>query len=418
MPHVTLIAGTYEPARCGVAHYTERLRCALHSVGMPSTVITTQTAAKAVQQPDVIGAVNDWSLLEMQALVRSLHTAQTDILHIQHAAGTYSFERAIFLLPLLLRLTGWHKPIVTTVHEYGWWEWQPAWIPSQLLEWLKVQGQRKGWWDREDGFLLTGSNAIITTNSQAETVIRQRLPAHGAAQKAVSHLYNIELAPNIEAISIDRAIARQSLRQMCNWPNDTTIIAFFGFLHPVKGLETLLTAFKSVIVARPNARLLLLGGVESLALVGEHAAQYWHTLHEQVAALGIDQVVQFTGYLSPELASKYLSGADIGVLPFNHGVTMKSGSLLALLTHGLPTVATASDPPDPKLTDASWLKLIPPRADDRLAIALTTLLDDPGLRHQMSDAGRKFVQTFEWNAIAKAHLHVYQSVLTDGLSLE
>ena len=39
-----------------------------------------------------------------------------------------------------IKLTGDRKPIVTTVHEYGWWEWQPKGIPPQLVEWLKIWG--------------------------------------------------------------------------------------------------------------------------------------------------------------------------------------------------------------------------------------------------------------------------------------
>lgn len=79
-------------------------------------------------------------------------------------------------MPLILRTFGYRQPIVTTVHEYGWWEWQPKGIPPELLEWLKQWGQQRQWWDREDGFLLTGSQAIITTNVEAESAICDRLP--------------------------------------------------------------------------------------------------------------------------------------------------------------------------------------------------------------------------------------------------
>jgi len=48
-------------------------------------------------------------------LVQAVHAIGADILHIQDAAGTYGFERAIFLLPP--RQSG---KIVITVHEYGW----------------------------------------------------------------------------------------------------------------------------------------------------------------------------------------------------------------------------------------------------------------------------------------------------------
>lgn len=402
---VTTIAGTYQPTHCGVADYTAHLRTALSDQGVQSVVLTTHDAAQVACDPSVIGAVSGWGWADLMQLVRSLSHTPTDILHIQHAAGTYGFERAIFLLPLLLKMMGWRKPIVTTVHEYGWWEWQPSYIPPRLLEWLKTWGQRRGWWDREDGFLLTQSDAIITTNSDAQTVIHARLAY------LAERVYRIPIAANIEVAPVERAVARQVLRQTCNWPNDAQVVAFFGFLHPVKGLETLLLAFKQVLSVQPQARLLLVGGVESLALRGSHATQYWDKLHSFVAELGLDKMVHMTGYLPGDVASRYIAGADIGVLPFNHGITLKSGSLLTLLAHGLPVITTRHDPREPDLADEHLVRLVTPRDIDGLATALTELLADRTARSRLSDAGRAFISSFAWPAIAQAHLEVYHSVV-------
>jgi len=135
MTRIALIAGTYLPESCGVADYTAHLRAALRSeYGFQSVVLTTYYAAEAAYDPNAIGVVHGWRLADLWALVQAVHDSGADILHIQHAAGTYGFKRAIFLLPLLLRVTGWRSPIVTTVHEYGWWEWQIKSIPSELIE--------------------------------------------------------------------------------------------------------------------------------------------------------------------------------------------------------------------------------------------------------------------------------------------
>lgn len=397
MTRIALIAGTYQPDRCGVAHYTARLRDALGEQGIQSVVLTTHAAASA-NDPSVKGVVHDWRLADLLPLVQAVHGSRADILHIQHAAGSYGFERTIFLLPLLLRATGWRGKIVTTVHEYGWWEWQPKGIPPQLVEWLKMWGQRRSWWDREDGFLLTLSDAVITTNTEAEVVIHKRLP------ELSNRVYRIAIAANVEVAPIDRGTARQQLRETCNWAEDSVVIAFFGFLHPVKGLETLLPAFKQVVATQPQARLLLVGGVESLALRGEDAKRYWDKIHSLVQELSLTQLVHLTGYVSAETASHYLTGVDIGVLPFNHGVTLKSGSLLTLLAHGLPVVATRQVA---SLPDGHPVRLVPPRDTDALAAALLELLNDSVGLTQLGKGGRAFMQNFSWQSIAKAHRSVY-----------
>ena len=411
MIQIAVIAGTYKPEQCGVAHYTAHWKDTLAQRGVQSIVLTTNSAAQMNDNPTVLGVVKDWHLSDLMPLIRTIHQINVDLLHIQHAAGTYGFDRAIFLLPFLLKLTGWHAPIVTTVHEYGWWEWQPQGIPPAWVEWLKTWGQQRGWWDREDGFLLTQSNAIITTNSLAERVICDRLP------QLQSIVHPIPIGTNVEVVPVDRMQARQKLRQDCGWSEDTPIIAFFGFLHPVKGLETLLPAFKQVLSTQLQARLLLIGGVETLALPGEQATRYWNQLQAKIAELNLNTAVHMTGYLDNEAVSCYLSGADIGVLPFNHGVTLKSGSLLTMMAHRLPIIATHSDPPDPELNKVSFIKFTMPHDIEGLALSLTQLLTDSPLQQQLGAAGYHFSRQFSWSSIADAHLNVYRSILPRSKSI-
>jgi polysaccharide biosynthesis protein PslF len=403
MDCIAFVAGSYQPNQCGVAHYTAHLREHLANRGLSSLVLTTYKIAQATQDNTVIGAVNDWHLRDLIALIRAIHRTNASLLHIQHAAGTYGFDRALFLLPLLLRQTGWQAPIVTTVHEYGWWEWQPEGIPPQIMEWLKGFGQTRGWWDREDGFLLTQSHALITTTHEIEQILFDRLP------HLKSQVYRIPIAANVEVQDCDRFQTRQTIRQQLGWPEDAVIIAFFGFLHPVKGLETLLLAVQQVFATYPQGRLLLIGGVETLALPGEQATQYWNQLESRMTELGLRAVVQMTGYLDAKDVSIHLAASDLGVLPFNHGVTLKSGSLLTLLAHGLPTIATQSTPPDPQLDD-TIVQWIPPRQVPPLASALMKLLTDSAHRQQLISAGLTFSQQFTWPNIVDAHLDVYQSV--------
>src|SRR5215217_8194228 len=108
-----MVAGTYRPERCGVAHYTERLRSALDERGVSSLVLTTGEAARASSDPHVRGVVRGWGLSDLPALVRAVRGAVrdegADVVHVQHAAGTYGFKRAVFFLPPLLRAAGCHE---------------------------------------------------------------------------------------------------------------------------------------------------------------------------------------------------------------------------------------------------------------------------------------------------------------------
>jgi polysaccharide biosynthesis protein PslF len=403
-----MVAGTYRPERCGVADYTRRLRAALDERGVSSLVLTTVEAAWASEDPSVKGVVRGWGLADLPALVRAVRGVRADVIHVQHAAGTYGFKRAVFFLPPLLRAVGVGAPLVTTVHEYAWWEWEPRFVPRGLLEALKTWGQHRGLWDREDGFLLTGSDALITTNAHFADTITARLP--GLAPS----LHRTPLVANIDVAPVERDEARDEVRSRCGWSPDALVVAFFGFLHPVKGLEALLEAFKKVLKDQPRARLLLIGGVESLALRGEESAWYWNKLRALIADPGLDGMVAMTGYVPGEEASLMLSGADVGVLPFNNGVNLKSGALLTLFAHGLPVVATRSDPPEPELADGRLVRLVERRDPSGLAAALLGLLADASERARLGEAGRAYTRDHSWSAMAERHAAVYEEVLEKG----
>ncbi len=395
MTRIALIAGTYLPERCSVADYTMHLCANLREYCVEPIVLTTYYAAEAAYDPNAIGIVHDWRLADLFALVRAVHASKAEVLHIQYSAQIYGFERAILLLPMLLRMSGWRMPIVTTVHEYEWQEWQPKNISLSSVKWLKMQGFQ--WWDREDGFLLTLSNAIIATTTQTEKVIHNRL------RRKKNCVFHIPIAANVEVASIDYTVARQLLRQNCNWSDDSLIIVCFGFLHPGKGLETLLPAFKQVSLTQPQARLLVLGGFDSLSLNGEDAKKYLVQLQALVSELGLLQLVHFTGCVSAQTASHYLTGADIGVLPGDRPHTLDTDSLLTLLAHGLPVVATQP----PTLSAGYPVKLIPPSDIAALASQLLQLLNNPNQRSDLGKAGIVFGQNFTWQNIVRDHLDIY-----------
>jgi glycosyltransferase involved in cell wall biosynthesis len=405
--HITYVTGSYRPDQDGVADYLANLRSHLAQRQISTDILTTHKSAKAMHDPTVKGALSRWKLPQLLPLVRQILATPTDILHIQHAAGSYRFERPVFLLPMLLRLAGYQRPIVTTAHEYGWWEWEPDWLPASWLESVKQWGQKRVWWDREDGFLLTGSDAIITTNENITRIMRDRLPT-------LRHRMNtIPIAANLTVVPVDRSEARQQLRQDCGWPEEAQVVTFFGFLHPIKGIDPLVQGFKAVSDHHPQARLLLMGGGETLALRGEEAEKYWNKVQRQIQELELGDHVHCTGYIDAEQASRYLSGSDIGVLPFNPGISLKSGSLLAMFAHRLPAIATCTHETDRVLTDKEVVAPVAPRSAAALTEAINALLENPDEQQRLANSGHAFVQPFAWESITDRHQDIYRQLLTD-----
>jgi polysaccharide biosynthesis protein PslF len=394
MSRIAFIAGTYLPESDSVSDYTARLHTSLRDRGVESIVLTTYYAAEAAYDPHALGVVHGWRWVDLKAWVKAVWDSGADAVHIQYHPQIYGHQPAILLLPLLLRLSGWRSPIVTTVHEYGNWEWQRG-LLSRFSGWL----HQYTWWDREGGFLLTLSNATIAIAPEAKTLIQARLP------NIERRLWHVPKVPNVQASETDSSAARQILRQTCNWHEDTFVITYLGFLHSRKELATLLLAFKQVLTTQPQARLLVMDRKDSPKSTIQDDNTYLTQLQTTIDALELHSFVHFTGYLDEEIVSRYLAGSDIGVL--DRDVSLNNSSLMSLLSHGLPAIATYMPS---YLPDTHPLLLVPPHDVAALTTVLIELIDCPEKRRQQAKASRAFSENFTWQNITQQHLEIYQGL--------
>lgn len=357
------------PARLdGVSDYVERLIHALDHVGVA-----------AISVP-VRGEPKGWARAMLRA-AREVWLLRPDVVHVQFAPSAYRFSGLPGLLPPLLPPS---VPLVTTLHEYGWWA-APGWVPAAV--WRPLE--RTGLWDRETGRLVPASAAVVVTNREHDRQVRLRTGGRPI---------EVPLAPNVADHGARAAGKRHG-----------EVLAFFGFVHPVKGIRYLLEAVASLRARRPGLRLLVVGGFTSQALPETQARAFRAELTGLAERLDVAEAVTFTGHLPAPAVSAALHTADVGVLPFTAGVTAKSGALLTMLAHGLPTAITVPDEPDLPLPGVA---VIPARRD-AAAIAHTVerLLDDAALRRRLSQAGRRLAGGRSWSAVAAAHRALYDRLL-------
>jgi glycosyltransferase involved in cell wall biosynthesis len=191
------------------------------------------------------------------------------------------------------------------------------------------------------------------------------------------------------------------------------VVAFFGFVHPVKGVRYLVDAAAALRAAGRPVHVLVLGGFTSLALPSDEAAAFRAELEAHVADRGGH--VTITGHLPAEEVSAALRASDVAAFPFTAGATTKSGAVLSAFAHGLPTVVTAADPADPELVDAATVVVAPRVRDgDALVEALTRLLDDDALREEVAAGGAGARAERTWPRIAAAHRDLYAGGPREG----
>ncbi len=394
---VVQVVGTFAPEHCGVAHYTARLADELTTRGIDIAIASGLASAPA-RVPLLAIRSFPRHLTGLVDLLLVARRWRADWLHLQYAPGSFDRSRVITWLPVLGRLVPGGPRLAVTAHEYGGW-------PVQTLPWLRPAvdrllraGERRGWLECEALALLGFSDRAIVTNPDHLAAVRTRSP------RLAERLTLIPLGPNVDPAIVDGE-TRATARRQLGVP-DAFIVMFFGFVHPVKGVETLLAAWRRFGAAWPTASLWIVGGVHSLALRGAEADAYATQVRQLVADLGLGGRVELTGFLPDVQVARRLRAADLVALPFNRGATLKSGALVTSLCFGLPLVTTAGgDLGELRHGESLWL--VPPRDPAALAVALETLATDAALRCRLGQAAARRAVRYRWATIAEQHLELY-----------
>jgi len=390
---VGLVCGDFRPERDGVAHYTARLASELARRGVD--VLVASGAAGDGADVGVRVVTDGWGLGGVRRAARALADEDLDVVHVQFAPSAYAWHGEVGLLPALL---GGRARLVTTVHEYAWWSWGPQPLRPLLARTAWPWLERRGWWDREAGLLTARASAVVATNPAHAQALRARLPRATVAEVPIGANLGVAAAGDDP---------RRAVRAELGLDPRAPLLAFFGFVHAVKGVRHIIDALALLRADSASAHLLLIGGFESLALRGREATDYRAEVEAMIAARDLTRAVTLTGWQPDARVSRLLSAADVAVLPFTAGTTTKSGSLLACAEHGLPIVATAADPPDPELLDGDAALLVGVRDSAAIAKAITRVLQDPELAAALSAGARRLAAAHGWAAIAEAHLRLY-----------
>ena len=363
---VAIVTGSFPNDPCGVGDYTARLSQELARHGINVCVLTTdlpEIRPVDYRSINVFKVVKSWRLYSAFRFVRFLKAIKPDLIHIQYPTRGYKW----FLLPNFLPLICWFifpkLGRMVTIHEFT--------IAHKLRKMGMV-------------FLLLFSNKIIFPDQHEASAVLKWFPW-------LKERYTvIPIGANIEPVSYN-----VSRRQMAEIP----YIVFFGFATKSKDIATLLHAFKQVLSHGVQCKLVMITHLSSDA-------------RSLIKELGLEHVITVTGYCTPEQVSLYFTNATACILPFKDGVSLRRGTFLTALRHGLPVVTTMGEEIPDILKNWENVILTPVGDYQAMSNAILKLFCDPGLRNNISDNARELGKCFSWDNIGLQHVAIYSSMLT------
>jgi PEP-CTERM/exosortase A-associated glycosyltransferase len=183
-----------------------------------------------------------------------------------------------------------------------------------------------------------------------------------------------------------------------------TVLGFIGSFYAYEGLDLLLDALPQIILARPDVRVLLVGG-----------GPQDEALKARAAGLGILDKVVFTGRVPHAEVNRYYDLIDALVYP-RHSMRLTElvTPLKPLEAMAQGRILVASDVGGHRelIRDGETGMLFAAGQSDALAATVLRLLDAPDLWPRLRAQGRRFVETERtWRASVSRYPAVYQRLL-------
>lgn len=396
---IGFVTGEFPPMEGGVGAFTQELAKAMAAVGHEIHVITGQQARPPASQRrvrDLLEPVNlgfaylhptirNWRWSSMSAIVDIVLRYELDLVNIQYQAAAYNMRSpAINLLPW--RLKGVVKTAVT-FHDLR--------VPYLFPKAGRLR-------ETAVNFMARQAHGVIVTNpADYQSLLRLR---SGQASNLQSPVRQIPIGSNITTFTPapgQIAAARDEL----GLAEGDCLLGYFGFLNESKGADTLLQT-----VAQLDARhhLVFIGGQTGSSDPNNQA--FLVSLQQIITDLGLEKRVHWTGFVPDKQVSTFLHAADVMVMPYRDGVSLRRGTLMAVLAHGRSLITTTPSIPTPELVHGENVWLVPPADPAALVEAVQTVLADAPLRRKLGEGTAQVSGLFTWEKIAEETAVFFQSL--------
>lgn len=165
-----------------------------------------------------------------------------------------------------------------------------------------------------------------------------------------------------------------------NKANDKLKIGFVKSLTPKYGPDQLIKAFCQILVMYPATRLIMVGH-------GPMDKDLKNLSNE----LGLNNNIEFKGYLNYSKIPKVLSDIDILIMPSTENSESFGVAAIEAQAMEIPVIASNIGGVKEAIIDGQTGILIEPGNIEQIARETIRLIKNSRLRHQMGEKGRKFV---------------------------
>lgn len=406
---VLVISAAYPPMHAGEATNTYHLCTQLVERGVEVHVLTScGNVGNADPRIHVHAMMPSWEWVDLLRVRSFLKKCAPDAVFLMYIGLMYGFHPMVTFLPTVSKKLFPQMPFVTR-YESAFVGADPSKTGtlSRLFRKLIVRWAGASDVAYSSGTLLRDSDTIIALCERHRAMlIKEWAPV-------VDKVALIPPPPNLFVASNVSGVARERGRKRLGATSGEFVVTFFGYLYPIKGIETLLRAFAIVSSQRPEVRLLFIGGKVGLDVEG--GASYFDEMQALARDLHIDAQTTWTGAFKSEEedASLLLHASDVCVLPFLEGVQLNNSSFASMVAHGLPIIVTRGPLMDQAIVDGENVLGCEPKDHKEIARLILQVMDRAELRARLRSGALKLAaEWFSWDTATEKTLTALRSRLS------
>jgi len=371
-----MISGSFPDLPCGVSYHTWVVCTELAKQGRWDLHLLTS------DHPSINGAlhcdfrvhplIRRWNLRAIPTVLRFVRRLAPDVVHLQYPTLPYNGRLNLtlhVLLPLLRSVCGVRR-IVVTQHDFS------------IAHWLSRLRAAS---------LLSFADGITVSNDRDETALRRYFPF------LAKRVRRAHIASHLAPVTLSRE-ERRSVRAETGIERSEFLLTYFGFIVPGRRLDVVLHALRLILDAGHAARLAVMGG----PLGGD--LSYLERLRGLADSLGLSERVNWLGHCPSDRVARILAASDLFVMPIQRGADLRSSTLAAAISQGVPIVTTRNRRYliDRDLEAAGCVIFCDPNSSTSLARAILRGLSDRSLREELKRNMRRLVPRLDWKAHARA----------------
>jgi len=369
---VAMVLESFDRRAGGVAVHVKELTEFLTRSGVDVEIITSSWSdidagvpvhrIKGPKDPFFRLNVSPWASRELRTLIEK---GDFDIVHAHHAFSRtplsgISVGRELGIRTVLTTHTVSFMP----EHEYLWSVLSYSYPVYRIM--------------------LSKADRIIAVSSAAENFI--------------SYFTDVPVTviPNGVDTSFFRPVSAEYAREQMGFDSSPSFL-YVGRLVSKKGLFTLLFAFRSVKKEIPQARLRIAGD-----------GRFKTILSSMARALGIDDSVDFMGYVPYDKLNLLFSSADVFVLPSSFGESFGI-VLIEAMASGTPVIGTRVGGIVEILDEGEYGVLVSPSIPEELSEAMIHLMKDKEKRNALAERALKMVrEKYDWKVVTEKVIKLYE----------